>query len=323
MADAVVAVEHRHREQDRPASSRSRRTRPRSPASAAAASPRGRPSRRRAPRSTLAKRLESSCSSPHCTVADRPVEVLVDHRELVGRVLVADVLGDVVALGHAPLVGGDGLLVGRDRVLTAPPIRPGRERIGAAKLVRTRIWGACAPSSQYTTAPSRPTAERGLAGRRPGELVATVRRPVGPSRSTTAAGARSRVRRQLAPLAAWRRRATTREPGARVADVPVGPTERPARPRRASCSRGTPTSRPPAPATTSRVVVHHQARTRARLALADRPRQRPRARRIADGDSSTAVRDLRTRAPVHAGPPRRPALARRHRSLSLTLRPSV
>src|SRR4029079_3129963 len=44
-------------------------------------------------------------------LAHGPVEVLVDHRELVGRVLVADVLGDVVTLGDAPLVRGHGLLV--------------------------------------------------------------------------------------------------------------------------------------------------------------------------------------------------------------------
>ena len=38
-------------------------------------------------------------------------EVLPQHRELLGRMLVADVLGDVVAVGDAPLVRGDRLLV--------------------------------------------------------------------------------------------------------------------------------------------------------------------------------------------------------------------
>ena len=40
-------------------------------------------------------------------------EVLPQHRELVGRVLVADVLGDVVAVGDDPLVRGDRLVVAR------------------------------------------------------------------------------------------------------------------------------------------------------------------------------------------------------------------
>ena len=52
--------------------------------------------------------------------------VLVHHRELVGRVLVADVGGDVVALGHVPAVLVAGLLValhGED-VPTSPGIEP-------------------------------------------------------------------------------------------------------------------------------------------------------------------------------------------------------
>ena len=47
-------------------------------------------------------------------LADRALEVLVDHRELVGRVLVAAVGGDVVSLRHAPLVRRDGILVRPD-----------------------------------------------------------------------------------------------------------------------------------------------------------------------------------------------------------------
>ena len=45
-------------------------------------------------------------------LAARAVEALVDHRQLVARVLVADVRGDVVALGDMPLVRRDSLLVG-------------------------------------------------------------------------------------------------------------------------------------------------------------------------------------------------------------------
>ena len=45
-------------------------------------------------------------------LAGRAVEALPDHRRLLARVLVADVGGDVVALGHPPLVLGAGLLVG-------------------------------------------------------------------------------------------------------------------------------------------------------------------------------------------------------------------
>ena len=47
-------------------------------------------------------------------LAGGAVVALPDHRRLVARVLVADVGGDVVALGHAPLVLGARLLVGLD-----------------------------------------------------------------------------------------------------------------------------------------------------------------------------------------------------------------
>ena len=83
-----------------------RRSRP-SRASAAARPRRDRRARRRRSRSTFAAWLARSCSSPHCTSRTVAVEVLVHHRELVARVLVADVGGDVVALRHVPVVRGD------------------------------------------------------------------------------------------------------------------------------------------------------------------------------------------------------------------------
>ena len=45
-------------------------------------------------------------------LADVACEVLVDHRELLARMAVADVGGDVVALGDLPAVLCAGLLVG-------------------------------------------------------------------------------------------------------------------------------------------------------------------------------------------------------------------
>ena len=62
-------------------------------------------------RSTLANCAAMSCISPQLTPPLVPAPVLPDHRELVARVLVADVRGDVVALGHVPAVLSAGLLV--------------------------------------------------------------------------------------------------------------------------------------------------------------------------------------------------------------------
>jgi hypothetical protein len=53
--------------------------------------------------------------------ADVPLEVLMDHRELVARMAVADVGRDVVALGDLPLVGGARFIVGGDRRCGAHP----------------------------------------------------------------------------------------------------------------------------------------------------------------------------------------------------------
>ena len=113
VADAVVAVEDRHREQDRAG------------LEGAEEGGGGLGGRRQQHRDAVT--LLYTVRAQHvreavrpllqlapADLADRALEVLVDHRELVGRVLVAAVDGDVVALGHAPLVRGDGFLVGPD-----------------------------------------------------------------------------------------------------------------------------------------------------------------------------------------------------------------
>src|SRR5581483_12309714 len=46
---------------------------------------------------------------------DGAVKVLVNHRQLLARMPVAHVAGDVVAVGDLPAMLGAGLLVGRDR----------------------------------------------------------------------------------------------------------------------------------------------------------------------------------------------------------------
>ena len=115
VADAVVAVEHRHREQDRAALPRAeerrrglgrRRQQHRHPVALL---------RRRGARSTLAKRLESSCSSPHLTSRTVPSKCSWIIASLSAGCLSQTSCGDVVALGDAPLVGGDGVFVGRAR----------------------------------------------------------------------------------------------------------------------------------------------------------------------------------------------------------------
>ena len=110
VADPLVAVEHRHREQDRAALERGEERRRRL----------GR--RREQHRDAVA--LLDAVRAQHVREAVRrglqlappdlahgAAEVLVDHRELVRRMLVAHVGGDVVVLGHLPAVLGEGFLV--------------------------------------------------------------------------------------------------------------------------------------------------------------------------------------------------------------------
>ena len=110
VADPVVAVQHRHREQDRPrlprAEERGRRLRRRREQhrdAVAALDP------VRAQDVGEAVRPLLQLAPGH--LADVALVVLVDHRELVRRMLVAAVDGDVVALRDAPLVCGDRFLV--------------------------------------------------------------------------------------------------------------------------------------------------------------------------------------------------------------------
>ena len=111
MADAVVAVEHRHREQDRGrlvgAEERGgglgrRRQQHRDAVAALDA----------VGRQDVGEAVGELLQLAPVNLADVALDVLVDHRELVRRVLVAHVVRDVVALGDPPLVGGDGLFVG-------------------------------------------------------------------------------------------------------------------------------------------------------------------------------------------------------------------
>src|SRR6185436_20566558 len=105
-ADAVVTVEHREREEYRARLER--------------AEERGRRlgARRQQHRDAVADLDAMASEDASEAVAGvlqlaprhRPLvaaEVLPQHRELLGRMLVADVLGDVVAVGDAPLVRGD------------------------------------------------------------------------------------------------------------------------------------------------------------------------------------------------------------------------
>ena len=110
--DPVVAVEHRHREQDRaelPDAEEDRRglgRRRQDDRDAVAA--------RDAPRREHVGRLvREILQLAPVELADGAVEALPDHRPLVARVLVADVGGDVVALGHLPAVRGAQLVVAR------------------------------------------------------------------------------------------------------------------------------------------------------------------------------------------------------------------
>ena len=89
----------------------------------------GRTTATRSPRSTPCSReqvgglVREVLELAPLELAAGAVEALPDHRRLLARVLVADVGGDVVALGHAPLVLGAGLLVGLD------PTMPGTYRV--------------------------------------------------------------------------------------------------------------------------------------------------------------------------------------------------
>ncbi len=114
VADPVVAVEHRHREQDPaelPGAEEDRRGLGRGGEDhrdpVALADP------------VLAQHVGRLVGEvlelAPVELAGGAVVALPDHRRLVARVLVADVGGDVVALGHAPLVLGARLLVGLDR----------------------------------------------------------------------------------------------------------------------------------------------------------------------------------------------------------------
>ena len=91
--------------------SRCRRRSPRSRGSAAARPRRGRRASTPCSREQLRGLVGEVLELAPVELARRPVVALPDHRRLVARVLVADVRGDVVALGDAPLVLGAQLVV--------------------------------------------------------------------------------------------------------------------------------------------------------------------------------------------------------------------
>ena len=105
-------------------------------------SPRSTPWSRR----TLAAWLERSCSSPQVTSRRRAVEALPDHRRLVARVLVADVGGDVVALGDVPPCSAQSLLVAAHGAILAHRVFA-RWRCGAGPSVTTPRRPARRPSA--------------------------------------------------------------------------------------------------------------------------------------------------------------------------------
>ena len=103
MADAVVAVEHRHRQQDRaelPGAEEDRRGLRRRRQHDRDPLPRIDPMLAEDVRRLVGEILQLAPGQ----LPPRAVEALPDHRRLVARMLVADVLGDVVALGHLPLM---------------------------------------------------------------------------------------------------------------------------------------------------------------------------------------------------------------------------
>jgi hypothetical protein len=111
VGDALVAVEHRHREQDR------------AELPSAEEDCRGLRSGREDDRDAVAladaalaqqvgRLVGEVLQLAPVKLAGGAVKALPDHRRLVARVLVADVGGDVVALGHVPRVLGACLLVG-------------------------------------------------------------------------------------------------------------------------------------------------------------------------------------------------------------------
>jgi hypothetical protein len=110
MLDAVVPVEQRHGEQQRPElpgakeDRRGLRCRRQHDGDAVAAF---HPRLLQRVRGLARQVLELAPRD----LADGAREVLVDHRELVTRMLVADLRGDVEPLRDVPLVLGDGLLV--------------------------------------------------------------------------------------------------------------------------------------------------------------------------------------------------------------------
>ncbi len=148
MADPLVAIEHRHREQDRaqlPGAEedrrrlRRRRGDHRNPVAALHAvssqhvcGPGG-------------ERLQLAPAHPALVAA----EVLPDHRRLVAGMLVADVGGDVVAVGDAPAVRGTRVLIGAE-----PRLRLGRRHRLSSVLIRSRLCIVSYPDGTPCKLPS-------------------------------------------------------------------------------------------------------------------------------------------------------------------------
>ncbi len=141
VADPLVPVEDRHRQQDRAGLPRAeerrrrlgrRRQQHRDPVAALHAA------LGQQPREAVGHVLQLA----PVDLADRAVGILVDHRELVARVLVTDVRGDVVALGHLPRVRGTRFLVGHVS-----------HRTLCGRRCAAQVSGACACASSTRSAP--------------------------------------------------------------------------------------------------------------------------------------------------------------------------
>ena len=254
-------------------------------------SPRSTPWSRR----TLAAWLERSCSSPQVDVAASAVEALPDHGLLVARVLVADVGGDVVALGHVPLVLGAELVVAaHGRILAHHVFARWRSAApGAASAVTVRSGVAARRLGQlgHARRPARPGAD-GVAQRgESGAGASRVRRLDSSSASTSVSGASGS---HVAGHGAARRRSDD-GPSSGSATMPHG------------TRRAVPRLDPDGAAAAARA-------SRRRVERARRPRAPPRARaasrskpvdaRAPGRAAATASRGGRRRAPARARRPR-------------------
>ena len=236
VADPLVAVQHRHREQDRAAlPGREERRR--------------RLGRRRQQHRDAVALLDAALAQ-HARVAVRgrldlapahlahgAAEVLVDHRELVRRVLVADVGGDVVALGDVPGVLLDGFLVAARHPGSCT--RKGLRDAGRAPLRRDapRYQRSC-PSARARASRSRRRRSRSASSSR----TTTRSCPAATRRSSRARARRRRSRARARRRGPW---PPASDPAAAQPMARRRLSSTPVRPRAGRTPRSQSTARPP------------------------------------------------------------------------------